>query len=133
MPSGVKLYNYDEINQLSKDNIPERWLIDTEGPLGWKAYDANAKLGYQLNDTSTINIAYQMWRQPQTPRYDKIAPQEFDEFFFEPQNRDLVYANYLVTPVEGGIDSFRLTASLSPPKRGTKRGGPRCNSATTAI
>ena len=118
MPSGVKLYNYDEINQLSKDNIPERWLIDTEGPLGWKAYDANAKLGYQLNDTSTINVAYQMWRQPQTPRYDKIAPQEFDEFFFEPQNRDLVYANYFVTPVEGGIDSFRLTASYHRQKEG---------------
>ncbi len=125
MPSGVKLYNYDEINQLSKDNIPERWLIDTEGPLGWQAYDANAKFGYQLNDTSTINVAYQMWRQPQTPRYDKIAPQEFAEFFFEPQNRDLVYANYLVTPVEGGIDRFRLTASYHRQKEGrneVKRG-----------
>ena len=81
MPSGVKLYDYDEISKLSKDNIPERWLIDNEGPLGWKAYDADAKIAYQLSDTSTINVAYQMWRQPQTPRYDKIAPQEFDEFF----------------------------------------------------
>ena len=118
IPSGVKLYDYNEISKLSKDNIPERWLIDTEGPLGWKAYDADAKFGYQLNDTSTINIAYQMWRQPQTPRYDKIAPQEFDEFFFEPQNRDLIYANYLLTPAEGSIDSLRLTASYHHQKEG---------------
>ena len=118
MPSGVKLYDYDEVSKLSKDNIPEKWLIDNEGPLGWRAYDADAKIAYQLNDTSTLNVAYQMWRQPQTPRYDKIAPQEFDEFFFEPQNRDLVYANYLVTPIEGSIDTFRLTASYHRQKEG---------------
>ena len=118
MPSGVKLYDYDEIGKLSKDNIPERWLIDNEGPLSWKAYDADAKIAYQLNDTSTLNVAYQMWRQPQTPRYDKIAPQEFDEFYFEPQDRDLVYANYIVTPADGGIDTFRLTASYHRQKEG---------------
>ena len=118
MPSGVKLYDYDEVAGLSKDNIPERWLIDNEGPLGWRAYDADAKIAYQLNDTSTLNFAYQMWRQPQTPRYDKIAPQEFDEFFFEPQDRDLVYANYLLNPVGENIDAFRLTASYHRQKEG---------------
>ncbi len=118
MPSGVKLYDYDEVRELPKDNIPDRWLIDTEGPLGWSAFNADAKFGYQLTDTSTINIAYQMWRQPQTPRYDKIAPQEFAEFFFEPQDRDLVYANYIVNPVEANIDTFRVTASYHRQKEG---------------
>lgn len=118
MPKGVKLYVYDQIDELSKDEIPDRWLIDKEGPLGWRAYDADAKIAYQLNDTSTVNVAYQMWRQPQTPRYDKIAPQEFDEFFFEPQNRDLVYANYIVNPVGAGIDKFRVTASYHRQKEG---------------
>ena len=118
MPSGVKLYDYDEVSALSKDNIPDRWLIDTEGPLGWRAFNADAKLGYQLSDTSHINVAYQMWRQPQTPRYDKIAPQEFAEFFFEPQDRDLVYANYIVNPVEANIDTLRVTASYHRQKEG---------------
>ncbi len=118
MPSGVELYNYDEVAELSKENIPERWLIDNEGPLGWRAYDADAKIAYQFNDTSTLNVAYQMWRQPKTPRYDKIAPQEFDEFYFEPQDRDLVYANYIVNPVEESIDTFRLTASYHRQKEG---------------
>jgi outer membrane receptor protein involved in Fe transport len=111
-PSGVKLF--DEM----PTTPPERWLIDSEGPLGWKAYDADAKVAYQLNDTSTINVAYQMWRQPQTPRYDKIAPREFDEYYFEPQNRDLAYVNYMVNPVGGGIDTFRLTASYQRQKEG---------------
>lgn len=125
MPKGVKLYTYDEVRAIPKDNIPNKWLIDTEGPLGWQAYDANAKFGYQLSDTSTVNVAYQMWKQPQTPRYDKIAPQEFAEFFFEPQDRDLVYANYLLTPAEGSIDTFRVTTSYHRQKEGrneVKRG-----------
>ena len=125
MPSGVKLYEYDEVQAIPKDNIPDRWLIETEGPSGWRAFNADAKFGYQLNDTSNINVAYQIWRQPQTPRYDKIAPQEFAEFFFEPQDRDLIYANYLVNPADGGIDTFRLTASYHRQKEGrneVKRG-----------
>ena len=111
-PSGVKLFDG------LPDTPPERWLIDTEAPLGWRAYDADAKIAYQLTDTSTINVAYQMWRQPQTPRYDKIAPREFDEFYFEPQNRDLVYANYVMDAVGGGIDTVRLTASYHRQEEG---------------
>ena len=125
MPSGVKLYDYDEVSALPKDKIPDKWLIDTEGPLGWRAFNTDAKFGYQLSDTSNINVAYQMWRQPQTPRYDKIAPQEFAEFFFEPQDRNLVYANYIVNPSEGSIDTFRATASYHRQKEGrneVKRG-----------
>ena len=119
MPSGVKLYeNSDEVQAIPKDNIPDRWLIDNEGPLGWSAYNADAKFGYQLNETSKVNVAYQMWRQPQTPRYDKIAPQEFAEFLFEPQDRDLVYANYVVNPIEANIDTFRVTASYHRQKEG---------------
>ena len=111
-PGGVKLF--DEMPAIP----PDRWLIDEEGPLGWKAYDADAKIVYLLNDTSTINVAYQMWRQPKTPRYDKIAPREFNEFYFEPQNRDLIYANYIVNPVGRSMDTFRLTASYHRQKEG---------------
>ncbi len=118
MPDGVKLYDYDEINQLSKDKIPDQWLIDTEGPLGWNAYDANANVAYQFNNTSSLNVAYQMWRQPKTPRYDKIATQEFDEFFFEPQDRDLLYANYISTPEANIIDYLRMTTSFQRQKEG---------------
>ena len=118
IPNGVKLYDADEVRGLAKDKIPDEWLIDTQGPLGWRAYDADAKIAYQLNDTSTLNIAYQMWRQPKTPRYDKIAPQEFDEFYFDPQNRDLLYLDYLLHPQTSNVDLFRITASYHRQKEG---------------
>ena len=93
-------------------DIPDQWLIDAEAPLGWNAYDGDAKLSYKLTDTSTVNLAYQLWRQPKTPRYDKIAPREYDEFFFEPQNRDLLYATYVSKPETLVIDQVLFTTSF---------------------
>lgn len=111
-PSGVKVF------EAPPKDVPDRWLIDSETPLDWSAYDADAKLAYRLTDSSAVNIAYQLWRQPKTPRYDKIAPREFDEFFFEPQHRDLLYAAYLSEPSSPAIDQFRFTASFHRQKEG---------------
>lgn len=118
IPSNVRLYDYADIGELAKENIPDRWTIDLEGPLGWKAYDADAKFTYSINKNTNLNLTYQMWRQPQTPRYDKIAPQEFDEFFFQPQNRDLLYVSYITRPDAKVIDFFRLTTSLQRQQEG---------------
>ena len=98
--------------------VPDRWLIDAETPLGWNAYDGDAKLTYKLTDTSTVNLTYQLWRQPQTPRYDKIAPRDYDEFFFQPQDRDLLYATYLSKPEAEAIDKLQFTTSFHRQKEG---------------
>jgi outer membrane receptor protein involved in Fe transport len=101
-------------------NVPEKWLIDTEPPLDWKAYDGDAKVAYQLSDNSSLHLAYQLWRQMDTPRYDKIAPREFDVFFFDPQDHDLVYATYIAKQLGTTIDQLRLTASFHRQKSGER-------------
>ncbi len=111
-PSGVEVF------EGPPEDVPDHWLIESETPLDWSAYDGNAKLAYQLNDTSTVNLAYQLWRQPKTPRYDKIAPREFDEFFFEPQHRDLLYATYLSEPSDSALDQLRFAVSFHRQKEG---------------
>ena len=111
-PKGV------EVSDGPPQDVPDRWLIDAEGPLGWNAYDGDAKLSYKLTDTSTVNLAYQLWRQPQTPRYDKIAPRDYDEFFFEPQDRDLLYATYVSKPESTTIDQIQFTTSFHRQKEG---------------
>ena len=111
-PEGVQLYD------APPKEVPDRWLIDSQSPLEWNAYDADAKFACQLNDASTLSVAYQFWRQPKTPRYDKIAPRQYDEFFFEPQNRDLFYATYSSEPAHPAIDRYRLTASFHRQKEG---------------
>ena len=111
-PEGVK------ISDGPPKDVPDRWLVDSEGPLGWNAYDGDAKLSYKLNDASTVSLAYQLWRQPQTPRYDKIAPREYDEFFFQPQDRDLLYATYLSKPESVAIDQIQFTTSFHRQEEG---------------
>ena len=111
-PEGV------QVSDAPPKEVPDRWLIDSQSPLEWNAYDADAKFAYKLSDASTVNVAYQLWRQPQTPRYDKIAPREYDEYFFEPQNRDLLYATYSSNPTHTAIDQLRLTASIHRQKEG---------------
>ena len=111
-PEGVK------ISDGPPRDVPDRWLVDSEGPLGWNAYDGDAKLSYKLNDASTVSLAYQLWRQPQTPRYDKIAPREYDEFFFQPQDRDLFYATYLSKPENAAIDQIQFTSSFHRQEEG---------------
>ncbi len=111
-PEGVK------VSDGPPKDVPDRWLVDSEGPLGWNAYDGDAKLSYKLNDASTVSLAYQLWRQPQTPRYDKIAPREYDEFFFQPQDRDLLYATYLSKPENAAIDQIQFTTSFHRQKEG---------------
>ena len=111
-PSGVEVF------EGPPKDVPDQWLIDSEAPLDWSAYDGDAKFAYKLTDTSAVNLAYQLWRQPKTPRYDKIAPREFDEFFFEPQHRDLFYATYTTEPTNSAIDQFRFTASFHRQKEG---------------
>ena len=111
-PAGV------QVSDGPPKDVPDRWLVDSEGPLGWNAYDGDAKLSYKLNDASTVSLAYQLWRQPQTPRYDKIAPREYDEFFFQPQDRDLLYATYLSKPESVAIDQIQFTTSFHRQKEG---------------
>ena len=105
-PSDIAIY------KKPPEVLPEKWLVDKEAPLGWKAYDADFKITYLLNNSDTINLAYQLWRQPKTPRYDKLAPGEFAEFFFAPQNRDLLYATYEPKPNISSIDTLRFIAAF---------------------
>jgi outer membrane receptor protein involved in Fe transport len=111
-PSGVPVLSR------ATTEVPDRWLVENEAPLSWAANDADAKLAYKLTDTSTVNLAYQLWRQPQTPRYDKIAPRDYDEFFFQPQDRDLLYATYLSKPEATAIDKLQFTTSFHRQKEG---------------
>ena len=89
----------------------DRWLVEDESPLGWSAVDATAKAGYQINPDQQVSLAYQAWRQPETNRYDKISTGEYELYQFAPQNRNLLYANYVLRRPLSFVDEANLTAS----------------------
>ena len=99
------------------EDVPDRWLIDSQGPLDWNAYDADAKFAYQLSDAGTINVAYQLWRQPQTPRYDKIAHANMTSFSSS-RKTETCLRHVLFKTDLALIDQLRLTASIHRQKEG---------------
>ena len=102
-------------------NIPkDAWLVDTEEDIGWREYSGDAKLAYQLSDNQTVKLAYQLVRQPDVPRYDKLVTKEFEVFSFAPQNRDLTYANYVGKKLVPFLDELRASVSYHHQKEGRK-------------
>jgi len=102
--------------------VPEgAWLVDKESPTGWKESDGDIKVNYRLLDGHDIKVAYQMVRQKDVPRYDKLADGEYDEFFFDPQNRDLVYANYTARKVSPFVDAMDMSLSYHRQEEGQRQ------------
>ena len=105
-----------------KPKIPEgAWLVDKESPTGWKETDGDMKINYTPFDGHNVKLAYQMVRQKDVPRYDKLADGEYDEFFFDPQNRDLVYAKYTASKVSSFINAMETSLSYHRQEEGQRQ------------
>lgn len=103
-------------------NLPEKaWLIDIESPTGWQERDGDIKFDYRISDSQNVKLAYQAVRQQDVPRYDKLATREFDEFFFDPQNRDLAYLNYEAKKKVPFVDILQASASYHRQKEGQRQ------------
>lgn len=102
-------------------SIPtDAWLVDVESPVGWREYSSDAKLSLKVSDNQAVNFAYQLTRQPDVPRYDKLSTKEFEVFSFAPQNRDLTYANYVGRRLVPFLDELRASVSYHRQKEGRK-------------
>ncbi len=98
----------------------DAWLVDVESPVGWREYSGDAKLSCRLSGNQAVNLAYQLVRQPDVPRYDKISTKEFEGYSFAPQNRDLAYANYIGKKFVPFLDELRAAVSYHRQKEGRK-------------
>lgn len=109
-------------SQKDPKNLPEgAWLVDKLVPTGWQERNGDLKLGYKISEKQNINLAYQAVRQQDVPRYDKLATKEFDKFLYDPQNRDLVYMNYINKDVSSFIDTLRVSLSYHVQEEGQKQ------------
>ena len=96
-------------------------LVDTESPTSWKEADGDLKVIYNISDNQDVRFAYQMVRQQDVPRYDKLVTGEYDTFLFDPQNRDLAYANYSAREVTSFIDAMQISLSYHRQEEGQKQ------------
>ncbi|HID55747.1 TPA: TonB-dependent receptor [Candidatus Poribacteria bacterium] len=79
--------------------LPEgAWVVDVESPTNWKGYTADAKVKVKLGE-GEAKLGYQLSRQPEVPRYDKVSTKQYEIYLFYPQNRDMVYLKYKLKPL----------------------------------
>ncbi|MFC1718425.1 TonB-dependent receptor plug domain-containing protein [Candidatus Poribacteria bacterium] len=96
-------------------------LVDKEEPTGWTESDGDVKINYRLSDNHDVKLAYQMVRQENVPRYDKLATGEYDIYFFDPQNRDLVYGNFTARNVSPWLDAMQISLSYHRQEEGQRQ------------
>jgi hemoglobin/transferrin/lactoferrin receptor protein len=83
-----------------------------QSPTGFKAYDFDSKLVYDLTLSQTLILAYQMSKQKDVPRYDKYETDGYLRWLYQPQNRNLVYLIYENNLQAKYVSSLRSSVSL---------------------
>ncbi|MFC1556622.1 TonB-dependent receptor domain-containing protein [candidate division KSB1 bacterium] len=69
-----------------------------QNPTGWTEINGNATLFYEPNTISTYEFNYINVNQNDVPRYDKYETGEFEQWVYEPQDRQLYAFTYTLSP-----------------------------------
>ena len=97
LQTGFSIKDYEDLRRGKNSDYPqlEKSTNDQkQSPSGFKAYDFDSKLVYSPTAFQTLILAYQMSKQKNVPRYDKYENNNYFRWFYQPQNRDLVYLLY---------------------------------------
>lgn len=89
-----------------------------QSPSGYQAYDADARLFYELAPNQQLLWAFQYAKQIDVPRYDKYESGDNNLWLYSPQNRTLTYLQYINELDRRFLSSLRLTASFNRQEEG---------------
>lgn len=94
-----------------------------ERPTAYSEKDLLFKAVWKMNDNQNISLNYQWLRQDDVPRYDKVAQDDYEYYFFTIQQRQLAYIRYEYDWFNSPLNSLQVTASYqqSNEERDTKK------------
>ncbi len=88
--------------------------VDKQSPTGWEESDFTGRLAWFLNQYSYFGFDYMAVRQDGVPRYDKYVCGEFEEYVYNPQDRDLAMVTFygdrlgsVIPSVKAGVSYHR--------------------------
>ena len=87
---------------------------DTTGkqePSGYKEQAADIKLKWKLSDDVVVTVAHQYLRQSDVPLYHRVKLENFNYYFFDPQQRQLTYAKLNADGKNKWMDKISFIAS----------------------
>lgn len=89
--------------------------IGTQSPSGYREQSFDGKLRWQKNN-KLITAAHQYTRQNKVPLYHKVALEDFDHYFFDPQVRQLSYLKLESNSDHRILKKITFTSSLQKSK-----------------
>jgi TonB-dependent heme/hemoglobin receptor len=85
--------------------------VDLQPFTGYDEWDADLKLTYRLSEKQQVAVGYQHVVQTDVPRTDRLTAGSDLKSHWDPQQRDLIYAQYDLNGVNAFIDSLHLSLS----------------------
>jgi outer membrane receptor protein involved in Fe transport len=86
--------------------------LGVRSPSGYGEKAADVKAALRLSDRNLLTAAYHHVRQSDVPRWDQVAQRGFSLYSFDPQVRQLGYAQLQSTLPAGWLESLSATASF---------------------
>jgi outer membrane receptor protein involved in Fe transport len=83
-----------------------------QNPSGYQQRAFDFKLKYQLAPGAILTIAHQWLRQKEVPLYHKVKLENFNYYFFDPQQRQMSYAKLVFTGKNKLLDKISIISSL---------------------
>ncbi|UCD17205.1 MAG: TonB-dependent receptor [Candidatus Zixiibacteriota bacterium] len=86
--------------------------IGRQRPTGWEETNAYARLFYWLNDSNSLNFDYMGIRQDEIPRYDKYVSGQYEQYIYDPQDRDLFGLTFTSHDFNSIVRSLKANVSF---------------------
>ncbi len=99
------------MQRLRNDTRRPHWLPKVQRPNRYEARDLTAKFKWKLHPALEWSLVYQLDRQPSVPRYDVHEVGKYEQWNYEPQERDLAYSHLRWQAANPFFHQARLTLS----------------------
>ncbi|MBN2225915.1 MAG: TonB-dependent receptor [candidate division Zixibacteria bacterium] len=93
--------------------------IGKQKPTGWEEVNLTSRLQYWLNNDNTVSVDYLMVRQDDVARYDKYECGEFEQYVYDPQDRDLAAVTFTSQNRSDLVRTLKANLSYCREKEGT--------------
>jgi hemoglobin/transferrin/lactoferrin receptor protein len=68
--------------------------IGTQLPTGWDELNHSVRIAGRIDGRNLVRLDYAAVRQNEVPRFDRYASGEFEQYVYDPQNRDLAVLSF---------------------------------------
>ena len=81
--------------------------IGLQSPTGWEETDFKTRMTYFAGSKTSLSLDYLATRQNRVPRYDKYVSGDFEQYIYDPQDRDLIALTLNVRQVGACLHSLK--------------------------